>query len=332
MAKLKLKVLAGEYESVRALREGRVTADGIELDFIPFPGTREIHQMIASGEGFDVGEFNAGGYMAQRLHGGKFSAIPVYLHRRFRHGFVFVNNDKGITKPTDLIGKRVGGTNFAPAGNIWVRGILENDYGVPHKEITWVIERDEDSPFDYAPGLKIERVETGGATGRDLDDMLADGDLDAMISPGVHKGIRAGDPRVGRLWPDYKQIEIAYYKETGIFPIMHVTIVREEVLRENPWAVKSLVDAFEASKHDAYTRLVNPRIVPLAFYQTAWEEQRQLMGRDPWEYGLGPANRNNLETLARYVHQQGMTERLMTLEELFPEEAFAWAPSPQVVR
>jgi 4,5-dihydroxyphthalate decarboxylase len=318
VAKLKLRVLAGEYEIVRALREKRVEADGIELDFIAFPGTREIHQMIASGDGFDIGEFNAGGYMANRAFGGRFTAIPVFLHRRFRHGFVFVNSSRGIEKPTDLIGKRVGGTNFAPAGNIWVRGILENDHGVPHRTITWVTERDEDSNFDYHPDLRVERI----APGRDLDDMLAAGELDATISPSVARGIREGDPRVGRLWPDYKDIEIAYFQATGIFPIMHVTIVREDIVRDNPWAVKSLLDAFEAAKQDAYRRLVNPRIVPLAFYQSAWEEQRELLGPDPWEYGLTPANRRNLETMARYVRQQGMTDRVMTLEELFPAEAF----------
>jgi 4,5-dihydroxyphthalate decarboxylase len=181
-----------------------------------------------------------------------------------------------------------------------------------------VTERDEDSNFDYHPDLRVERI----APGRDLDDMLAAGELDATISPSVARGIREGDPRVGRLWPDYKDIEIAYFQATGIFPIMHVTIVREDIVRDNPWAVKSLLDAFEAAKQDAYRRLVNPRIVPLAFYQSAWEEQRELLGPDPWEYGLTPANRRNLETMARYVRQQGMTDRVMTLEELFPAEAF----------
>ena len=318
MSKVKLRVLTGEYESVRALREGAVTAEGIDLDFVPYPGTRQIHIMVHKGEDFDIGEYNAGAYMAKRCRGTPFTALPVFLHRRFRQGFVFVNVSKGIEKPADLIGKRVGGTNFAPAGNLWIRGILENDYGVPHRSITWVTERDEDAEFEYHQGLKVERIAPGG----DLDDMLAAGELDAMISPNVARGIRERDPRIGRLFPNYKQVEIDYFKRTGIFPIMHVTTIREEIVDRHPWIVQSLTKAFDEAKKLAYKRLINPRIVPLAWYQTAWEEEREILGSDPWEYGLSPINRKNLETLIGYVHQQGLTDRRMSLEELFPAGAF----------
>ena len=324
MANLKLTIQTGDYESVRALKDGTVRPDGIELEFPEFPGAREIHQRVAGGE-YDIGEFNAGAYMADRSRGRPVTALPVYLHRRFRHGFAFVNTSKGIDEPRDLIGRRVGGTNFGPAGNIWVRGILENDYGVPHASITWVTEREEDGDFDYHEGLTVERI----AGGRDLDEMLLTGELDAMISPDVPRGIRERDPRVGRLFPDYKELEIAYYRKTGIFPIMHVTTIREEIVEENPWVVKSLMDAFEEAKRINYRRMVNPRIVPLAWYQSAWEEQQELLGPDPWSYGLTGINRKNLETMAGYVHQQGMTGRLMALEELFPQEAFGWSADPK---
>ena len=320
MANLQLTIQTGDYESVRALKEGTVKPDGIDLVFPEFPGTREIHMRVAEGE-YDVGEFNAGAYMADRSRGRPVTALPVYLHRRFRHGFAFVNTSKGIEKPTDLIGKRVGGTNFGPAGNIWVRGILENDYGVPHSSITWVTERDEDGNFDYHDGLTVERI----SADQDLDEMLLTGELDAMISPNVARGIRERDPRVGRLFPDYKDIEIEYFRKTGIFPIMHVTTIKEEIVRENPWVVKSLMDAFEEAKQINYKRMVNPRIVPLAWYQSAWEEQQEILGPDPWSYGLTGINRKNLETMASYVQQQGMTDRLMPLEDLFPDEAFDWS-------
>ncbi len=320
MANLQLTIQTGDYESVRALKEGTVKPDGIDLVFPEFPGTREIHMRVAEGE-YDVGEFNAGAYMADRSRGRPVTALPVYLHRRFRHGFAFVNTSKSIEKPTDLIGKRVGGTNFGPAGNIWVRGILENDYGVPHSSITWVTERDEDGNFDYHDGLTVERI----SADQDLDEMLLTGELDAMISPNVARGIRERDPRVGRLFPDYKDIEIEYFRKTGIFPIMHVTTIKEDIVRENPWVVKSLMDAFEEAKQINYKRMVNPRIVPLAWYQSAWEEQQEILGPDPWSYGLTGINRKNLGTMAGYVQQQGMTDRLMPLEDLFPDEAFDWS-------
>lgn len=310
---LKLRVLVGEYESVRALRDGTVQPDGIELDFVPFPGTRAIHMMLAGEEGWDIGEFNVGAFISDVSRGRSVTGLPIYLHRRFRHGFVFINNKAGIDKPTDLTGKRIGGTNFAPAGNLWIRGILENDYGVDHKTITWVTERDEDGGFDYPDDLKIERI----GKDQDLDYMLLSGEIDAMISPGVPECIEERDPRVSRLFPDYKEREIAYFKETGIFPIMHVTMIRQEIIDENPEIVEPLVAAFTEAKQRAYDRLANPRIVPLAWYQTAWEEQQELLGPDPWEYGLTERNRKNLQTISRYVHQQGLTDHEMTLEDIF---------------
>jgi len=312
MAKVNIKALTGQYEIVRALREGAVEVEGIDLEFLSFPGTRDIH-VPEIREAADLGEFNAGAYMGNKCRGHKLTALPIFLHRRFRHGFVFINKSKGIEAPKDLIGKRIGGTNFAPAGNLWARGILENDYGVPHSSITWVTERDEDGDFEYHADLKVERI----GEDQDLDDMLATGDLDAIISPNVARGITEGDDRIGRLWEDYKDVEIAYYKATGIFPIMHVTTIRQEIVDEHPWVVNSLIKAFDEAKKIAYRRLTNPRIVPLAFYRTAWEEERALLGDDPWEYGLSDANRKNLETLIGYVHSQGLTDRRMTIEELF---------------
>lgn len=323
MSKLKLTIQTGQYEIVRAIRDGSVRPEGIDLEFPEFPGTRGLHMRMAEGA-YDVGEFNAGAYMADRSRGGPMTALPAYLHRRFRHGFVFVNTAKGIESPRDLIGKRIGGTNFGPAGVIWARGILENHHGVPHRSITWVTERDEDGHFDYHPDLKIERI----APGQDLDQMLRAGELDAMISPDIPASIREGDPRVARLWPDYKQREVAWFRETGLFPIMHVTVIREAIVREHPWVVGSLMDAFEKAKQIAMQRLVNPRIVPLAWYMTAWEEERALLGPDPWAFGLGETNRRNLEMLAMFVQQQGLTDRRMTLDELLPVEAFDWRPAP----
>jgi 4,5-dihydroxyphthalate decarboxylase len=167
--------------------------------------------------------------------------------------------------------------------------------------------------FEPPPGLRIEMAPPG----KSLDTMLAEGELPAMMSPAIPKPIIARDPRVARLFPNYKQIEQEYFQQTGIFPIMHVTAIRQEIVDRHPWAATELVKAFEQAKQLAYKRAANPRLVPLAWMRTAWEEERELLGPDPWEYGLTATNRRNLETILGYVHQQGLIGHRMRLDELF---------------
>src|SRR5262249_52630862 len=160
---------------------------------------------------FDVFEANVGAYFMERDHGAPLTAIPVFLHRRFRHGFLFVNAAADIRAPKDLIGKKVGGTNFQPASNIWMRGILEEEYGLPHRQVTWVVERSEDVAFTPPKDLRIEMI----ARGKKLDLMLAEGEIPAMLSPELPRLFRAGDKRIVRLFPDYKDLELAYFRRTG---------------------------------------------------------------------------------------------------------------------
>ena len=315
MSKLRLSVACGDYDSVKALKEGSVEASGLELIFLTDMGPRERHWRLARKMQFDVCEENVGAYFMARERGDPVTGIPVFLHRRFRHGFVFINTGAGIKSPKDLIGKRVGGTNFQPAGNIWMRGILEEHYGVPHREITWIVDRSEDVPFTAPPGLRIEMK----TSAKSLSDMLADGELPAMISPTIPRPFAAGDKRIARLFPNYKEIEIDYFRSTGIFPIMHLTTIRQEIVDKYPWVATNLVKAFEAAKLAAYRRVANPRMVPLAWVRTAVEEQQDILGRDPWAYGLTPANRRNLETIQHYTHQQGMIGKLCPLDELFED-------------
>jgi 4,5-dihydroxyphthalate decarboxylase len=196
-----------------------------------------------------------------------------------------------------------------------MRGILEEHFGGPHRSITWVVDRSEDVPFTAPPGLKIEMK----TSAKPLSTMLADGELPAMISPTIPKPFTQGDKRIARLFQDYKRIEIDYFRATGIFPIMHVTTINQEIVDKYPWVPTNLVKAFEAAKAIAYRRIANPRVVPLAWVRTAVEEQERLLGPDPWVYGLGAANRKNLETVLRYTHQQGMISRTWPLDELFAD-------------
>ena len=147
--------------------------------------------------------------------------------------------------------------------------------------------------------------------------MLAEGELDAVIHSSIIKPIVDRDPRVGRLWPDFKSEEIAFYKKTGIFPIMHVMGIKQEIVDRHPWVPINMFQAFQKAKAIGMRRMHNPRIVPLAWYREAWEEQQEILGSDPWEYGLTDNNRHTLETVAGYSHEQGLTRRRWTPDELF---------------
>jgi len=240
-------------------------------------------------------------------------AIPVFLHRRFRHGFMFINTQKGITKPADLRGKKIGVKTLMTSAILWMRGILQHEYGVPLNTIEWVTELDNDIDVQLPADLKFRKV----AEGQSIETMLADGELDAVFHSDIIKPFMAGDPRVGRLFPDPKAEETAYFQRTGIFPIMHVTALRKELVDAHPWLPFNLYRAFNEAKKIGMKRMVNPRIAPLAWYQAAWEEQQRVLGPDPWEYGLSQKNRKVLETLIGYSHEQGLIKKRFTPDELF---------------
>lgn len=313
MKRISLTMACGDYESVRALREGTVRPDGIELTILTQMDSATRHwRFLRQGE-FDMAEVSASSYLAAADRGWPFKAIPVFLHRRFRHGFVFVNTTKGIRKPTDLIGRRVGTKTFLTTATLWLRGILEHEYGVPHKSVEWFAELDEDVDFTPAPDLQLHRL----APHQSIEDMLAEGELDALLSADLIKPLLNKDPRVARLFADHKAEEIAYYRKTGIFPIMHVFGIRAEIVEKYPWVPVNMFQALNDSKAIAMQRMINPRIVPLAWYREAWEEQEAILGTDPWEYGDTTANRKNIETLAFYSHEQGLISRPLRFEELF---------------
>jgi len=270
--KLKLSMMIGDYEIVRALKDGTVRPKGIELVVADYPGTRAIHDKVAEGDACDINEFNGGAYVVQK-HGGATTsprsrcsciAVSARLH--------LSQQGEGHREATDLIGRRVGCRTFGPAAHYWMRGHLEEDHAVPHRAVTWVIESDDDASRQAPADLRIERVPRG----RNVEEMLLEGAVDAMIAPNVTRMIGEGDPRVARLFPDYRELEADYYRRTGFFPIMHVTTVPAEIVARHPWVVESLVLAFDEAKQLAYRRLADPRNVPLAWYRTYWEEERAL--------------------------------------------------------
>lgn len=260
-----------------------------------------------------MAEVSSSSYLVARDRGLPFRAIPVFLHRRFCHGFIYINTSKGIQKPTDLIGRKVGIQSFQVSANLWLRGILESEYGIAHKSIEWFAELDEDIEFTPPADLKLSRLRPSDS----VEDMLVRGELDAVMHSDVMAPILNRDPRVGRLFPDFKKGEEKYYRKVGIFPIMHVMAIREDAVEKYPWIPINMFRVFNAAKAHAMKRMENPRLVPLAWYREAWEEQEEILGKDPWEYGLTEKNLNNLETLVRYSHQQGLIGRQIPMDELF---------------
>ena len=313
MPNIQLTLACGDYEIIRAIKEGAVKVDGVDLTVLTDIDSSTRHWRFLRNREFDVAEVSASSYLLARDAGMEIEGIPVFLHRRFRHEFVFVNTTKGIKSPKDLIGKKVGVKSFQVSAILWMRGILEHEYGVPHKSIHWHSEIDEDIEFTPAPDLQWTRL----ADDQTLEAMLVSGELDAVIHSDIIEPYEKGDPNVARLFDDYKGEEERYFQKTGIFPIMHVMGIKREIVERYPWIPVNLYKAFEKAKAIGMKRMFNPRIAPLAWYRHALEEQRKLLGEDPWEYGLSDANRHNLDTLVGYSHEQGMLKRHWPLDELF---------------
>jgi 4,5-dihydroxyphthalate decarboxylase len=311
--KIPLTLACGDYEIVRALKEGAVVPDGIDLTVMTAMDSTTRHWRFLRNRDFDMAEVSSSSYIVARDQGFPFRALPVFLHRRFRHGFVFINTEKGIRTPQDLIGRKVGVKSFLVTAVHWLRGILEHEYGVPHKSIHWIAELDEDIDFTPPPDVKLTRLPHE----KSVETMLAEGELDAVLESNLIKPILDRDPRVGRLFSDYVREEEAYFRRTGIFPIMHVVAIREEIVARHPWVPINLFLAFQEAKRLAMRRMENPRIAPVVWYRESWERQEEIVGKDPWEYGLTERNRHTLATLLGYSYEQALIRKPATPEDLF---------------
>jgi 4,5-dihydroxyphthalate decarboxylase len=303
--KLRLTLSCGLYELTRALADGEVEAKGIELTVLTDDPFR-IYSLRRLSEA-DVGEFNITEYFRAREHGHPLTALPIYPHRRFRHGYYWINTSAAIEDPSDLAGRRGGIAATTPAAGVWMRGILQDHHDVPLDAVEW--RENSLEPMGGGPAEPEPDTVT--------EESLLSGDVDVLLTPRIPPSFERHDPRIARLFPDHVERSIAYYRATGIFPIMHAVTIREEILERHPWVAESLYAAFDEAKRIGYERASNPRLTPLGFFEAAWEEQRDLLGADPWEYGLGEANRRNLETIVRYTREQGRIEREPPVSELF---------------
>jgi 4,5-dihydroxyphthalate decarboxylase len=311
MAKLRLSLACGDYEIMRPLIDGTVEPDGIELTVLTKDHARILQ--TSRRQECEIAEFNITRYFSDSESDPDLVALPVFPHRRFRLAFIFVNTAADIRVPRDLIGRKLVIRGERPAAAIWLRGILNEHFGVPYDELTIV------DPMGLLGELPASQVANAGPDGWQSrsEQLLLDGEADAMISAGVPPSLIEGDPRIGRLFPDFNDRDIAYYRATGIFPIMHAVTVHRSLIERSPWVPINLLRAFSEAKAIAYKRAENPRTAPLGFFQKAWEDQQAILGPDPWVYGMNDANRHNLATILRYSQEQGLLETAHSLEDLF---------------
>jgi 4,5-dihydroxyphthalate decarboxylase len=320
MSRLKLALACGAYDLLRPLIEGAVAPAGIDLNVLTM-ASPERHGRMLRHEEFDVCELSLVAYLVALDQGKTFRAIPVFPHRRFRHGYMVKRMDCGIEQPADLNGKRVGLDTLQNSAGLWMRGILQDHYGVDLKTIEWWCQEEEDIPFEPAKWMKVRRVPKG----KNIDRMLVEGELEAALYPETLPSIKKGSPKVGLLYPDSKAAEIDYYRKSGIYPIMHTVVIKEEILRRNPWVAVSLQQAFQRSKEVCYERMTDPRNFTLVWVKETMQEQEKIFGPDPWPYNLED-NRKALEAAVRYEYEQGMIKKKFKIEELF------FAPSLQEIQ
>lgn len=311
MSKLSLCLACGSYDLLRPLIEGGVAPDGIDLNILAM-ASPERHGRMLRHEEFDICELSLVSYLVAWNIGRPFTGIPIFPHRRFRHSYMVKRANCGIEKPSDLNGKRVGLDTLQNSAGLWMRGILQDHYGVELKSIEWWCQEEEDIPFEPARWMRVERVPKG----RNIDQMLLGGELEGALYPEILPSIRNNSPQVDLLFPNPKEAEIDYYKRSGIFPIMHLVVVKNVILEKNPWVAVSLLQAFQKSKEICYERMKDPRNFALVWVKELMQEQRAIFGSDPWPYNIED-NRKALEAVIRYEYDQGMIKKKPQIEDLF---------------
>lgn len=320
MGKIRLTLACWDYDRTRALQDGRVEVEGVELTYLPLRVEETFWRMLRYGE-FDAAELSMGSYLIARDKGHpSFVAIPVFPSRAFRHSCIFINADSGIQQPQDLAGKRVGVPEYQMTMAIWVRGILQHDYGVAPDHMKWFTGGQEkpgriDKVKHDLPGsIDIRPI----GPGQTLSSMLENGEIDALMSTYLPLPFVRRSPKVRRLIPNFRQVEREYYHRTQIFPVMHTVVLREEVYRRYPWVAQSLYKAFSTAKRHCQESMYDFSALK---YMLAWsiadmEEERDLFGDELWPYGL-EANQNVLETLVQYTHEQGLIKTKVDIKSLF---------------
>ena len=325
MSRLRLTLACGDYDRTRALADGRVQPEGIDLNFLPLHVEETFFRMLRNRE-FDAAEMSLSSYCVSLMREDPaFVSIPIFPSRFFRHSCIFVSAQSGVREAKDLVGKRVGVPEYQMTAPVWIRGILADEYGVDPASVTYFTGgeeepgRDEKLKLNLPDRFKVVPI----AAGKTLSAMLADGEIDALHTARTPSTFYSRPDRVKRLFPDFVAVEKSYFRRTGIFPIMHVVAIRRTIYEANRWIAQSLFKAFQAAQAVTYENLeVTSAMTSMLPWQVAAvEEARAELGDDWWPYGFGP-NRAVLDTFLRYHHEQGLSARRLQPEELFAPETF----------
>jgi 4,5-dihydroxyphthalate decarboxylase len=325
VAKLKLSIAMGDYDRTRPLVDGTVQIDGTDPIFMLL-SPEEMFFRAFRDVAFDISELSLSSFAVKTAaRTNPYIGVPVFPSRAFRHTSICIRTDRGIEKPADLKGRRIGSPEYQLTACVWARALLEEEYDVKPSDITWVRGGMEEPgrPEKIALTLPSDiRIETApeGAT---LSGMLERGEIDGIIGPRAPSSFERGDPNVGWLFPDPTRTASEYFRKTGIFPIMHVLGIRRELAAEHPWLPMAVFKAFEQAKTAALARLVDTSAtkVTLPFVEEQLRAARQLMGPDFWSYGVAP-NRHVLQSFLHHHHKQGLSQRPLEVEELFHPSTF----------
>jgi 4,5-dihydroxyphthalate decarboxylase len=324
LPKLKINFACSPYDRTRALLDGTVVPEGIDLNFIPLEVEETFFRQFRHGE-FEVSEVSLSSYTLSRARGdNRFIAIPVFTSRFFRHSCVYINANKGIKTPQDLKGKIVGVPEYQMTAPLWLRGIFQHEYGVHPRDIHWrvggleEVGRIEKLKITLPSDVDCQPIPAD----KTISQMLETGEIDALFTARIPSTFFTSR-NVKRLFENYSEVEAEYFKKTGIFPIMHCIAIRRDVYDANPWIAMSLFKALQTAKDIVMKSFNNTSALysTLPWQMSEVERTQAIMGEDWWPYGIAP-NRKALEAICQYSYEQGLSEKLMTIEELFAKETF----------
>jgi 4,5-dihydroxyphthalate decarboxylase len=325
MVEVPVTIACGNYDRTQAIRDGRVKVEGCAVTYLPLYPEEIFHRVFKFQE-FDISEMSFSSYLRTVSAGtSDYTAVPAFVSRIFRHSGIYVRKGAGITRPEDLRGKRIGVPEYQITAVVWMRGMMQHEYGVSPSEIHWRSGGQEESgrhertPLKPIKGVDLQPIKDH----QTLVGMLRDGELDALFTARAPSSFLNGEPHIARLFPATRQAEQAYFKKTGLFPIMHLVGIRKTLVEQYPWLPTSVYKAFCEAKALAMADLrdVNALMVTLPWLEAETAETMAVMGRDFWKYGIAE-NMPEITALTGYAYEQGLIARKVAVEELFACSTF----------
>jgi 4,5-dihydroxyphthalate decarboxylase len=325
MVDVPITIACGDYDRTRAIRDGTVKVEGCAVTYLPLYPEEIFHRVFKFRE-FDVAELSFSSYIRTVATGvSAYIGIPAFVSRIFRHSGIYIRDGAGIGRPQDLRGKQVGLPEYQITAVVWMRAMMQHEYGVAPSEIHWRSGgqeqpgRHERTPLKPIEGVDLQPI----SANKTLISMLRHGELDALFAARAPSSFVNGEPHIARLFPNARQAEQAYYDKTKLFPIMHLVGIRRTLAKNYPWLATSVYKAFCEAKAQAMISLrdVNALMVTLPWLEAETNETMAIMGEDFWKYGVAE-NKREIEALTQYIHEQGLTDRRVEIEELFHPSTF----------